>query len=159
MRKKIGLLLSAAMLGTLFYLPYVPTVSAAVPSGTVWSQDLSKSDEFDSLDTNKWDTSFWYSTSGVFAFNQDNASVSGGNVNIAAKKENYNGKSYTAGLMKSKFQVGGDSYTEIRAKMINKNANVTAALWLSDEPAQWSNPNIEIDIQETLDADGAPKDR
>lgn len=157
MKRGISLVLSTALLGTLFYLPYAPSASAAGPSGTVWTQDYSKSDEFDSLDSSKWDPSLWYSTSGVFAFNSNNVSVFDGNVNLSAKKENYNGKSYTAGVLKSKFQVGGDSYTEIRAKMINKNANVTAALWVSDEPAQWSNPNVEIDIQESLDADGAPK--
>ncbi|MDQ8735197.1 glycoside hydrolase family 16 protein [Paenibacillus sp. LHD-38] len=131
--------------------------NAAGPGGTVWTQDFSKSDEFDSLDSSKWGTSLWYDTSGVFAFNPDNVSVSDGILKLAAKKETYNGKYYTAGVLKSKFQVGANSYTEIRAKMINKNANVTAALWLSDEPIQWSNPNIEIDMQESLDPDGAPQ--
>ncbi|OAB45745.1 glycoside hydrolase family 16 protein [Paenibacillus antarcticus] len=157
MRKRISLFLSSVMLGSILCVSYVPSVSAAGPGGTIWTQDFSKSDEFDSLDLNKWDTSFWYDISGVFAFNSNNVAVSGGNVNLSAKKENYNGKSYTSAVLKSKFQVGGDSYTEIKAKMINKNANVTAALWLSDQPAQWSNPNIEIDIMESLDPDGAPQ--
>ncbi|MDQ6422992.1 glycoside hydrolase family 16 protein [Paenibacillus sp. LHD-117] len=158
MKKRFALLTLAATLlvGTILSISST-SVRAEGPSGTVWTQDFSRSDEFDSLDSSKWGTSLWYDTSGVFAFKPNNVSVSGGIMKLAAKKESFNGKSYTAGVLKSKFQVGANSYTEIRAKMINKNANVTAALWLSDEPVPWSNPNIEIDMQESLDADGAPQ--
>ncbi|MHA0857119.1 glycoside hydrolase family 16 protein [Paenibacillus sp. CMAA1364] len=156
MRKKISVFLSTALLVTSLSVPFVSTVSAATPGGNVWTLDNAKSDEFYSFNTNKWGTSLWYDTSGVLAFNPNNVSVSGGNMNLSVKKENYNGKAYTAGVLKSKFQVGGDSYTEIRAKMINKDANVTAALWLSDQPQQWSNPNVEIDIMESLNPKGAP---
>ncbi len=133
----------------------LPSANAAPPPGS-WTLIASKSDEFNSFDSSKWNLSIFYATSGVFAYKTTNATVSGGKAFITAKKENYNGKAYTAGVFMSKFAVGGDTYTEIRARTIDWRANVCAALWMSDLPVQAKNPNTEIDLQETLDADGQP---
>lgn len=126
-----------------------PAAADTPPSGVTWTQDTAKSDDFNSLDSSKWGTSLWYATSNSFAFKDTNVTVSGGNAILTAKKETYNNKSYTEGALKSKFTVGGNSYTEVRAKMSDHRANVTSAIWLSDMPTQANNPNYEIDMLET----------
>lgn len=125
--------------------------------GPKWVLNEEKTDEFNQWDTNKWGTSLWYSTTSSFAFNSANVSVSDGYLRLTAKKESYNGKNYTCGAVKSKFTLGNNSYIEIRAKTIDYRANVTTALWLSDVPGADKNPNVEIDIMETLSALSNPK--
>ncbi|SDK56238.1 SusE outer membrane protein [Pedobacter sp. ok626] len=136
------------------------------PEGVSWTLDNSKSDEFNELDPGKWSNApLWYygGVTGDFAFKSGNTTVSGGIVSIMAKKEDHQNlpdpnvlRHYTAGCLKSKFEVGGNTYIEVRAKMIKSLANVCAAIWISDEPVLEKSPNIEIDIQETKDADDQP---
>lgn len=131
------------------------------PPGATWALDSAKSDEFNglALDTTKWNAAplwYWSGVTGVFAFKTENTTVSGGAAHLSAKEESYNGKAYTAGCLKSKFQIGEDTYLEVRAKMIWREANVCAAIWLGDQPTLAKNPNVEIDIQETKNADAAP---
>lgn len=135
--------------------PFLTKAEAAPPANASWIPVPELSDEFNgtALDTSKWKTGLWYSVSGVGAFNDNNVSVSGGNLVIAAKKENYNGKAYTFGAVESKFDIPGiNSYVEIRAKALDSSANVLSAIWMQSSPmTSASNPNPEIDIQETFD--------
>ncbi len=142
-----------------------PTESIT-PAGATWELDASKSDNFDSFDANKWSADpLWYygGVSSDFSYKASNTTVTDGIARLAAKKEDNNNiadptflRHYTAGCLKSKFEVGGNTYIEIRAKMIKATANVCAAIWLGDDPVLAKNPNIEIDMQETKDADNKP---
>ncbi|MEV8633044.1 glycoside hydrolase family 16 protein [Streptosporangium sp. NPDC051023] len=111
------------------------------------------SDEFagSALDTAKWKTGLWYAKSGVGAFTDANVSVAGGNLVLTAKKEAYNGSPYTFGAVESRFDVPGNSYVEVRAKVLDSRANVLSAIWLQSSPLSvQNNPNPEIDIHETF---------
>lgn len=122
-----------------------------------WVLDVSVSDEFDNWNNSKWGTSLWYDVTSDFAFTSDNVYVKDGLLHLAAKKESYNGKEYTCGAVISTTQLGNNTCVEIRAKTIDYRANVTTALWLSDQPAVENDPNVEIDIMETLQAKNAPQ--
>lgn len=149
--KQIVPVLAAAVL-----LPYgAATVEAAPPENGNWTLLPAASDEFDgtSLDAQKWKNGIWYDVTTDLAFCPNNVSVRDGNLVLTAKKEDYNGKHYTAGAVESKFDVPGTaSYVEVRAKALDKNANVLSAIWLQSSPLTWAlNPNPEIDIMETFD--------
>ena len=113
------------------------------------------SDEFDGdcLDENKWTNGIWYDVTTDLAFCPENVSVRDGNLVLTAKKQDYNGKAYTAGAVESKFDVPGTaSYVEVRAKALDKKANVLSAIWMQSSPLSFElNPNPEIDIMETFD--------
>jgi len=123
-----------------------------------WKRVVAASDEFDgsTLDAARWKTALWYDTSGVLAFKPENIAVSGGNLVLTARKEAFNGKSWTIGAVESRFDVPGvDAYVEVRARMLDRNANVLSAIWLQSSPLTVAaNPNPEIDIQETFDYEG-----
>lgn len=147
----------ALVLGVALLLPIPTEVSvtaASLPAGN-WTLLPASSDEFDgnALDTTKWNNGIWYDVTTDLAFNDNNVSVRDGNLVLTAKKETFNGKSYTAGAVESKFEVPGtDCYVEVRAKALNKNANVLSAIWLQSSPlTKAMNPNPEIDIMETFD--------
>ena len=149
--KQIVPVLAAAVL-----LPYgAATVEAAPPENGNWTLLPAASDEFDgtSLDAQKWKNGIWYDVTTDLAFCQNNVSVRDGNLVLTAKKEDYNGKHYTAAAVESKFDVPGTaSYVEVRAKALDKNANVLSAIWMQSSPLTWAlNPNPEIDIMETFD--------
>jgi len=133
------------------------SANAAPPPNATWTLDNSKSDEFDTLDTSKWNTSIWYLDTGVFKLLPSNLSVSSGILQITAKHETSGGKSYTAGAMMSTYRVGGNTYIEYRAKGVNRFANVCGALWMAGEPKQATNPNVEIDVVELLTPKATPK--
>lgn len=126
----------------------------SMPDGN-WTLLPEASDEFNGneLDTEKWNNGIWYDVSTDLAFKKDNVSIRDGKLILTAKKESYNGKSYTAGAVESKFEVPGtDSYVEVRAKALNKSANVLSAIWMQSSPLTKAlNPNPEIDIMETFD--------
>lgn len=124
--------------------------AAAVPPGS-WR--LIDGDEFDgsALDLAKWRTSVWYATSGAFAFSTANIAVGGGALSLAARREDYGGKSYTAAAIESVFEdPGNGSYVEIRAKCAASAANVCCAIWEQSSFGGMSSANPEIDIQEYL---------
>ena len=131
--------------------------SAATPAGK-WSLVPSASDEFNGpvLDTAKWRKGLWYAESGVLAFKPENVTISDGNLVLAARREALGGKTHTGGAVESRFDVpGADSYVEIRARALDRNANVLSAIWLQSSPLSVANnPNPEIDIQETFDYGG-----
>src|SRR5262245_167365 len=110
--------------------------AGATPVGN-WERVVAASDEFDgvALAPGRWRKGLWYDTSGVLAFKPENVSVSGGNLVLAARKEAFNGKSYTSGAVESLFDVPGEnSYLEVRAKALHRNANVLSAIWMQSSP-------------------------
>jgi beta-glucanase (GH16 family) len=148
MKKKLGLLFVMASL-----LSLIPICEGQLPSSN-WTLIPENSDEFNdsSLDTAKWTTKLGYPTSGVFAFNLGNITVSRGFLRLTAKKENFNGKSYTCAFLESQFNdPGNGSYVEVRAKAIDVRANICCAIWEQNFPLlKVNDPNPEIDIQEYL---------
>ena len=130
-------------------------VQAAPPEEGNWTLLPASSDEFDGdcLDENKWTNGIWYDVTTDLAFCPENVSVRDGNLVLTAKKQDYNGKAYTAGAVESKFDVPGTaSYVEVRAKALDKKANVLSAIWMQSSPLSFElNPNPEIDIMETFD--------
>ena len=99
----------------------------------------------------------WYDTSGVLAFRQENIAVSGGNLAPDREEGSVQREDrYTFGAVESLFDVPGvNSYVEIRAKALHRNANVLSAIWLQSSPLTTANnPNPEMDIQETFNYDG-----
>ena len=82
--------------------------------------------------------------------------MSGGNLTLTARREAFNGKSYSVGAVESLFDVPGEtSYVEVRARALPREANVLSAIWLQSSPLTVANnPNPEIDIQETFDYRG-----
>lgn len=120
-----------------------------------WTLLEESSDEFNgtSLDLTKWNIGLWYDVTSALAFKDENVLVRDGKLVLTAKKESYNGKEYTCGAVESKFEVPGtDCYVEVRAKALDKDANVLSAIWLQSSPLTSAmNPNPEIDIMETVD--------
>lgn len=142
--------------------PHEPHEQAAaepgIPPAGKWNLVVAASDEFDgsALDAAKWKKGLWYDVSGVLAFRPENIAVSGGNLVLTARKAAWNGRSHTCGAVESRFDVpGADSYVEIRARALHRDANVLSAIWLQSSPLTVaSNPNPEIDIQETFNYQG-----
>ena len=123
-----------------------------------WSLVAAASDEFDglTLDATRWKKGLWYDTSGALAFKPENVTIAGGHLVLSARSEDFNGSSYTGAAVESLFDVpGAVSYVEIRAKALDRRANVLSAIWLQSSPLTVAaNPNPEIDIQETFDYHG-----
>ncbi|PTT00931.1 hypothetical protein DBR11_08570 [Pedobacter sp. HMWF019] len=135
------------------------TSVSITPKGANWVLDADRSDDFDSFTDSKWSAAplwYWNGESEDLIYKNANTEVSNGVAKLMVKREDYKGKLYTAGCLKSKFQIGGNTYTEVRARMVKKAANVCAAIWLGDEPVEAKNPNIEIDMQETKEAKTVP---
>ncbi|MEU0564907.1 RICIN domain-containing protein [Nonomuraea sp. NPDC005983] len=128
------------------------------PAGSSWQLVDSLSDDFagSAFDPARWRTGLWYATSGVGAFNPANVSVADSNLLLTAEQESYNGKSYTFGAVQSLFEVPGvNTYVEVRAKVLNSQANVLSAIWMQTAPGTAKNdPNPEIDIEETFNFTG-----
>ena len=85
-------------------------VQAAPPEGGNWTLLPASSDEFDGdcLDENKWTNGIWYDVTTDLAFCPENVSVRDGNLVLTAKKQDYNGKAYTAGAVESKIRCSGN---------------------------------------------------
>lgn len=146
MKKKFKLLFISA-----FCMKLTLITIGQTPSGN-WTLLPEISDEFtgSKLDTTKWSKRPGYSTSKVFAFNSENINISGGNLKLTAKKEDFHGMSYTSAFLESKFyDPGNGSYLEVRAKVIDFRANICCAIWEQVFHSS-HNPNPEIDIQEFL---------
>lgn len=143
-----------------------PPAPVPLPPNDSWKLNPALSDEFDteSIDLNKWQTEFGdiaYPVSTykgtadnyqpLLAFKNTMIRVKSGSLHLSAAKENYRGAPYVAGAVQSQFDIPGEpSYVEVRAKMLNSQANVLSAIWLQTFPSN-INPNPEIDIQETFD--------
>lgn len=150
---KKTIIIVVACLASLFLFPQM--VLAAPPTEGNWVLLPGNSDEFngEELDKTKWKNGIWYDSSSELAFHPDNVVVANGQLQLVAKNEEYLGKNYTAGAVESRFEIPGTaSYVEVRAKVLNRRANVLSAIWLQSSPLSWSlNPNPEIDILETFD--------
>lgn len=118
--------------------------------------ELKWSDDFDgsTLDQTKWVyevKDVWYNNELQATTNRrDNVTVTGGNLNLTAIKENYNGRTYTSGRINTKgkqdFNFGR---LDVRAKL-PKGKGVWPAIWQlgsNDSTAPWPNCG-EIDIME-----------
>lgn len=153
-RRLRNMTMAAAAAALISQYPAV-VAEAAPPESGNWTLLPAASDEFDGtcLDEQKWTNGIWYDVTTDLAFHPDNVSVRDGNLVLAAKKEAYNGKNYTAAAVESKFEVPGTaSYVEVRAKALDKKANVLSAIWMQSSPLNSAlNPNPEIDIMETFD--------
>lgn len=139
---KSSVLLASQSLGALGNLlalepgPQAPVTSGKPPS-TNWALIPELSDEFSgtSLDATKWSTQTGYPASGVFAFSPNNITVSGGYLNLYARKEDFKGKSYSSAFLESKISdPGNGSYLEVRAKPIDFRANICCAIWEQNFP-------------------------
>lgn len=143
-------------------------ILSSAPSGANWVLDAAMSDDFNgaTLDTTKWSADplwYWDGKSGSIAgqelaYKKQNVIFYDSSVHLVARQEttvspNNHTYYFTAGCLKSKFEIAGDSYVEVHAKMVPRLANVCAAIWLGDQPTAAKMPNIEIDMQETKDAD------
>ncbi|MDO5063932.1 MAG: glycoside hydrolase family 16 protein [Actinomyces bowdenii] len=122
-----------------------------------WLRIPSLSDDFTApIDPSRWRRGLWYPTSGVGAFRDENADVSGDNLRLHARRESYGGKAYTFGAVESVFDTPGVcSYVEVRAKALTTAANVLSAIWLQSSTLEgtdtlMTHPNPEIDVQETF---------
>lgn len=131
------------------------SVNADVKDYAAYSQ-LVWSDEFDgtALDQAKWSPEVkdvWYNNELQATTNsRENIFVTGGNLNIVAKKESYNGRSYTSGRLitkgKQEFVYGR---LDVRAKL-PKGKGIWPAIWMlgiNDSQVGWPSCG-EIDIME-----------
>lgn len=143
-KNKLTLSLSLFLLESIFAF-----VNAQPPKNLNWQLQSQYSDEFNgaSLDTNKWSCG-QRGGGNIYAYNNANSVVADGYVSLWAKKENYNGKAYTATRLNTKFNIGENTYIEVRARLINKAANIHNAFWLSGQTGTKPNPMAEIDIFE-----------
>jgi beta-glucanase (GH16 family) len=116
----------------------------------VWSDDFDGS----SLDLNKWVyevKDVWFNNELQATTNRrDNVTVTGGNLNIIAKPENYNNRTYTSGRIitkgKKDFIYGR---LDVRAKL-PKGKGIWPAIWMlgsNDSQVSWPACG-EIDIME-----------
>lgn len=143
------------------YLPYADSNWILIPE---------KSDEFEGeiIDSTKWGHQLWFSCSRELAFTSNNVIVENGFAIIQIKDQTIEmdkslgqcdrGIYYkTSGAIISNFEVEGESYIEWRVKLVDYRADLTSAIWISDEPVPHKNPNLEIDVLETLNARSKPK--
>lgn len=140
---------------------FSPAAVLAAPTGDGWVEVFS--DEFNgtTLDTNKWNTCYWWKdwkangcTNGgakeVQWFVPDDVIVDNGILRLRAQKRSMNGFEYTSGMVASHdkfaFQYG---YAEMRAKYPKGNG-LWATFWLGSQKKVWP---PEIDIAEYLGSD------
>ncbi|HET9502907.1 MAG TPA: glycoside hydrolase family 16 protein [Hymenobacter sp.] len=128
----------------------------ATPKAFADYTELVWSDEFDTsaLDQNKWVyevKDVWFNNELQATTNRrDNVTVTGGNLNIIAKPESYNGRNYTSGRIitkgKKDFLFGR---LDVRAKL-PKGKGIWPAIWMlgsNDSQVSWPACG-EIDIME-----------
>lgn len=135
-----------------------PNVALADPTGDGWA--LVFSDDFNGtkLNTNKWNTCYWWGNNGctnggsgdIQWYQPDDVSVSNGILRLKAEKRKMNGYEYTSGMISSHdkfaFQYG---YAEMRAKM-PKGRGFWTTFWLGSQRKVWP---PELDIAEYLGSD------
>lgn len=89
-------------------------------------------------------------------FDPENAVVSGGRLHLRLNENprypdaDQGERRYLSGNVRSRRPIPGNSYTEVRAKMINRDVRANSAIWLHEEATVEMNPNVEIDMQEYL---------
>ena len=161
---KPNLLLSKYMIGVLqaaisLAIFLNPTSVHADPPTKGWK--LKFSDDFNgtSLDRKKWNTCYWWASSGCKLngdmetqwYQPDEAIVQNGKLRLRAQQRSVNGYNYTSGMISSHdkyaFQYG---YVEMRAKM-PKGKGLWPAFWLIPQQRNVWPP--ELDVMEYLGHD------
>ena len=135
--------------------PAAIRVPSKLPPGD-WPEEPTWSDEFEG-DLSKWHTRFWNPTAHNVRFTEKNLAIADGNLEITLSKADRpdHKPQFDAGVVRSKYQVPGDSYTEVRAKMLNPDVHANSAIWMLEESTPDRNPNPEFDLQEfVLKTDG-----
>lgn len=137
---------------------FSPATVLANPPGDGWTEVFSEDFNGSTLDTNKWNTCYWWKdwkangcTNGgakeVQWFQPDDVIVDKGTLRLRAQKRSMNGFDYTSGMVSSHdkffFQYG---YAEMRAKFPKGNG-FWATFWLGSQKKVWP---PEIDIAEYL---------
>lgn len=156
-KKHVGLLVFVPNLWNETYCPgpYIWDGDEWIPltnGSSKWILDTEKSDDFnDSFNDDKWSHTLFFELSNVFALRPENSFVEDGNLVILADKKSYWSKEYVSGGISSKFQVAGNSRVEIRAKLPNYEAHVSAPLWMvtNSMPNTSISTSFEIDLCET----------
>ncbi|MEU8801796.1 glycoside hydrolase family 16 protein [Spirillospora sp. NPDC048819] len=101
-----------------------------LPPGVGWRLDPAKTDEFDGgfLDTAKWVKEYRNDPMTQVKFADENAQVSDGLLRLRLGR-NPSGKGPVhSGVVRSRFVIGADSYTEVRAKMTGTEANADSVI-------------------------------
>jgi beta-glucanase (GH16 family) len=136
-----------------------PASVRADPPGKGWR--LTFSDDFNgrSLDRKKWNTCYWWASSGCKLngnletqwYQPDDVIIQNGKLRLRTQQRKVNGYRYTSGMISShdkySFQYG---YVEIRAKM-PKGKGLWTAFWLIPQQRNVWPP--EIDVMEYLGHD------
>jgi len=137
---------------------FSPATVLANPPGSGWVEVFSEDFNGTTLDTNKWNTCYWWKdwkadgcTNGgakeVQWFQPDDVIVDNGTLRLRAQKRSKSGFEYTSGMISSHdkffFQYG---YAEMRAKFPKGNG-FWATFWLGSQKKVWP---PEIDIAEFL---------
>ncbi len=94
-----------------------------------WILDDSQSDNFDNWDETRW-SYFSQTSSGIFDYSAENVFVVDGKLRIVTDVV---GERYSAGKIKSAFEIGENTYVKIRAKTVNFQAMVTSSIGLQNE--------------------------
>ncbi len=95
-----------------------------------WILDDSKSDNFDNWDETRWNHYSGQASSDIFEYSADNIIVADGKLRVVADVD---GEKYSAGKIKSAFEIGESTYVKIRAKTVNFQAMVTSSIGLQNE--------------------------
>lgn len=142
--------------------PLFFTVAQTYPATNgEWTLDPSRSDDFSNgFNTQKWEKGLWFNCKHETRFKNENVFVEDGKLKIRAKKEIYVDHPcgyyevfpYTTGSLHSKFHLGNNTFVEVRAKTLNANSDMTSAIWFNKQGFYERNPNLEIDLMETLEA-------
>jgi beta-glucanase (GH16 family) len=137
---------------------------SVLPAKAAWQ--ISFEDNFDgsSLDQTKWNPTGWVDNDyELQAYRPENVEVSGGTIKLWAKKESYNGKSYTSGKITTGGQNASDlkfaqKYGRFECRMkLPKGKGMWPAFWLLNaNPYSWP---PEIDIVENWGTDNAAGNR
>jgi beta-glucanase (GH16 family) len=138
---------------------FSPAAALANPPGDGWALVFSDNFNGTTLDTNKWNTCYWWGTKKgcnnggakeVQWFQPDDVTVSNGFLHLRAQKRSMNGYDYTSGMISSHdkyaFQYG---YAEMRAK-VPKGNGFWPTFWLGSQNKVWP---PEIDIAEFVGSD------
>jgi beta-glucanase (GH16 family) len=129
-----------------------PRVPSILPPGD-WDEVHRKGDEFDEgsgWDSERWNPKHWTSGNALIHIDKEgrHATVQGGHLHIEVRKPSEAGKPWRTSVLRSRFKIGGESYLEVRARMVPHAARINSAIWVQQPAGEHPNPNVEIDLQE-----------
>ncbi|MBP2411992.1 beta-glucanase (GH16 family) [Arthrobacter stackebrandtii] len=156
----------AAALG--LFAPLLANSPKAMAAGSTWSPDHgwsfipSLSDDFTApASSDRWNRGLWYPKSGAGTFTDGNVAFEDGLLKLHATVGEDGGPTYRFGAVESYFDLPGVcSYVEVRAKVLDRRANVLSAIWQQssnydhvDELLKGADPHPEVDVEETFSFD------